>query len=172
MSDVRTADLCDTFTGDVQVCAAQFRMFGARRSFSGKIETVSTYEDAGLVKKCLGQSGQRRVLVVDGGGSTRVALLGDKLANLAIQNDWAGVIVLGAVRDTEVLATLDIGVIGLAVTPLRGSLDGAGTIGATFKFGGAEFAPGRQVYCDADGVVVSAGPLIDADDQVRGTSAY
>jgi regulator of ribonuclease activity A len=172
MNDVRTADLCDTFTGDVQICAAQFRMFGARRSFSGIIQTVSTYEDASLVKQCLGQSGQGRVLVVNGGGSTRVALLGDRLATLAIQNGWAGVIVLGAVRDIEVLATLDIGVIGLAVTPLRGSLDGAGTIAAAFQFGGAEFAPGRQVYCDADGVVVSAGPLINIDGQVEGASTY
>jgi regulator of ribonuclease activity A len=172
MSDVRTADLCDTFTGDVQVCAAQFRTFGAHRSFSGEMETISTYEDAGLVKQCLEQPGQGRVLVVDGGGSTRVALLGDRLATRAVQNGWAGIIVLGAVRDTEVLATLDIGVIALAVTPLRGSLDGAGTIGAAFQFCGAEFAPGRQVYCDADGVIVSAQPLIDADDAAQAASTY
>jgi regulator of ribonuclease activity A len=172
MSDVRTADLCDTFMRDVQVCAAQFRMFGAHRSFSGEMETVRTYEDAGLVKQCLERPGQGRVLVVDGGGSTRVALLGDRLATRAVQNGWAGIIVLGAVRDTEMLATLDIGVIALAVTPLRGSLDGAGTIGATFQFGGAEFAPGRQVYCDADGVVVSAQPLIDADDAAQDASTY
>jgi regulator of ribonuclease activity A len=172
MNAIRTADLCDTFAADVQVCAAQFRMFGARRSFSGIIQTVSTYEDAGLVKQCLEQPGQGRVLVVDGGGSTRVALLGDRLATLAIQNGWAGVIILGAVRDTEVLASLDIGVVGLAATPLRGSLDGAGTIGAAFQFGGADFAPGRQVYCDADGVVVSAQPLSDAYDGVQDASAY
>jgi regulator of ribonuclease activity A len=147
-------------------------MFGAHRSFSGEMETVSTYEDAGLVKQCLEQPGQGRVLVVDGGGSTRVALLGDRLATRAVQNGWAGIIVLGAVRDTEVLATLDIGVIALAVTPLRGSLDGAGTIGAAFQFSGAEFAPGRQVYCDADGVIVSAQPLIDADDAAQAASTY
>jgi regulator of ribonuclease activity A len=172
MNDIRTADLCDTFTADVQVCAAPFRMFGGRRSFGGIVQTVSTYEDAGLIKQCLNQPGQGRVLVVDGGGSARVALLGDRLATRAVQNGWAGIIVLGAVRDTEVLATLDIGVIALNVTPLRGSLDGAGTIGAAFQFGGAEFAPGRQVYCDADGVVVSAQPLIDADDAAQAASTY
>jgi regulator of ribonuclease activity A len=172
MNDIRTADLCDTFTADVQVCAAQFRMFGARRCFSGEIETVSTYEDAGLIRQCVEQPGQGRVLVVDGGGSTRVALLGDKLATRAIQNGWAGIIVLGAVRDTDVLATLDIGVIGLAVTPLRGSVDGAGTIGAAFQFGGAEFVSGRHVYCDADGVVVSAQPLTTAYDQVQCAGTY
>ena len=172
MNGITTADLCDRFTAEVQVCAVQFRMFGARRSFSGEIETVSTYEDAGVVKQCLDQPGQGRVLVVDGGGSTRVALLGDRLATRAIRNGWAGVIVLGAVRDTEVLATLDIGVVGLAVTPLRGSLDGTGTVGSAFHFGGAEFASGRQVYCDADGVVVSAQPLTSADDGGQGASTY
>ncbi|MGO4572606.1 ribonuclease E activity regulator RraA [Microvirga sp. 2TAF3] len=159
MSDFKTADLCDEFADELEVCLAQFRIFGGRRSFSGEIQTVSTFEDVGLVRQCLEQPGQGRVLVVDGGGSTRVALLGDRLSAKAIENGWAGVLVFGAVRDTEALATLDLGVMALGVVPARGSFSGTGVIGASFQVGGVEFAPGRLVYCDTDGVVVSSRRL-------------
>ncbi|MBB4042233.1 regulator of ribonuclease activity A [Microvirga flocculans] len=161
MSGFKTADLCDEFPGELEVCLTQFRTFGGRRSFSGKIETVSTFEDVGLVKQCLEQPGHGRVLVVNGGGSTRAALLGDRLSTKAMENGWAGILVFGAVRDSEMLATMDIGVMALGTVPARGSFEGAGTIGTSFEIGGAEFAKGRFVYCDTDGVVVSSRRLHD-----------
>ncbi len=155
MNDFKTADLCDEFPGEVEVCLTQFRTFGGRRSFSGEVETLQTFEDVGLVRQCLDQPGRRRVLVVDGGGSTRAALLGDRLSTKAIENGWAGVVVFGAIRDAETLAGMDLGVMALGTVPARGSFEGTGTIGLSFEAGGAEFAPGKFVYCDADGVVVS-----------------
>jgi regulator of ribonuclease activity A len=159
MSSFKTADLCDEFADELEVCLAQFRTFGGRRSFSGEIQTVSTFEDVGLVRQCLGQPGRGRVLVVDGGGSTRVTLLGDRLSAKAIENGWFGVLIFGAVRDTEALATMDLGVMALGVVPARGSFNGTGSIGTSFQAGGVEFAPGRFAYCDTDGVVVSSRML-------------
>src|SRR5215218_6129111 len=140
VSGFRTADLCDEFADELEVCMAQFRTFGGRRSFSGEIQTVSTFEDVGLVRQCVEQPGRGRVLVVDGGGSTRVALLGDRLSARAIENGWAGVLVFGAVRDTEMLATMDLGVMALGAVPARGSFNGTGAIGSSFQAGGVEFA--------------------------------
>lgn len=160
MSSFKTADLCDEFENELGVCLAQFRSFGGCKSFSGEIETVRTFEDVGLVRQCLEQPGHGRVLVVDGGGSLRAALLGDRLATKAIDNGWAGAIVLGAVRDIDVLATLAFGVMALGTCPARGTFDGTGVIGVPLQAGGAEFAPGRFVYCDHDGIVVSSRRLV------------
>lgn len=159
MDDFKTADLCDAFPGELEVCLTQFRMFGGRRSFWGLIETVKVFEDVGLVRQSLGQPGEGRVLVVDGGSSTRLALLGDRLSAKAVENGWTGVVVFGAVRDTEALATMELGVMALGVVPARGSFDGKGATGVSFEAGGATFAPGLFVYCDADGVVVSSRRL-------------
>jgi regulator of ribonuclease activity A len=156
LTGLRTADLCDEFADELEVCLAQFRTYGGRKSFSGEIQTVSTFEDVGLVRQCIEQPGLGRVLVVDGGRSTRVALLGDRLSAKAIENGWAGVLIFGAVRDTEMLATLDLGVMALGVVPARGSFNATGAIGTSFQAGGVRFAPGRFVYCDTDGVVVSS----------------
>ena len=160
MGDIKTAELCDEFANDLEVCSAQFRIFGGRRSFNGEIETVRTFEDVELIKQCLEQPGRGRVLVVDGGGSTRVALLGDRLSTKAIENGWSGVIVFGAVRDTEMLAQLDLGVIALGVAPARGTFNGTGSVGTPHHIGGVEFARRRFVYCDSDGVVVSSQQLV------------
>ena len=160
MSGFKTADLCDEFSGELDICLAQFRSFGGRRSFSGEVETIRTFEDVALVRQCLEAPGQGRVLVVDGGGSTRVALLGDRLSTKAIENGWAGVVVFGAVRDTEMLAGMDLGVMALGTVPARGAFNGTGEIGIPVQFGGAEFAPGRYAYCDLDGIVASSRPLL------------
>ncbi|WP_182084356.1 ribonuclease E activity regulator RraA [Aureimonas sp. ME7] len=155
MDDIGTADLCDDRPDDVEVCSSPLRLYGGRRRFHGEIATVRTDGDAGLVKRELASEGRSRVLVVDGAGSLDVALFGDRLAALAVQNGWAGVVVFGAVRDTETLATMDLGVAALGATPRRGRLDAAGAVGASFDYGGVRFSPGRIVVCDMDGLVVT-----------------
>lgn len=159
MNDFATADLYDHHAEAVEVCAAPLRSFGGRRVFDGRIETVRTHEDAGLVRQCLGMPGYGKVLVVDGGGSVEAAVLGDRLAALGVENGWAGVVVFGAVRDTDRLAPLEIGVLALATTPRRGSLDGRGETGVTIRQGGATLRPGAFLYVDGDGILVSETAL-------------
>ena len=161
----KTADLSDEFGDELEVCRIQFRTFGGRRSFSGVIETVSATKDVGLVRQCLNQPGHGRVLDIDGGGSCPAALLGDRLSARAIENGWSGVVVFGAVRDVEALAAMDFGVMALGAVPARGTFTGAGSVGDSFKIGGAEFARGNYIYCDADGVVVSPRRLHDIEPE-------
>ncbi len=158
MDHICTADLCDDRPDEVEVCSSPMHLYGGRRRFRGEIATVGTDGDAGLVKQELASEGRSRILVVDGGGSLDVALFGDRLADLAIRNGWAGVVVFGAVRDTQALATLDLGVAALGTAPRRGRLDAAGSIGVSFDRGGARFSPGRILVCDMDGMVVTDSP--------------
>jgi len=154
-----TADLCDADAG-VQVCAPLFREFGGRSAFCGRIATLKVFEDNALVRAALESPGDDRVLVVDGGGSLRCALVGGQLGELAVKNRWRGLLVHGCVRDSHELAALPIGVRALAAHPRR-SFKGlhGGEAGGTVEFAGVRFAPGAWLYADADGIVVAATAL-------------
>lgn len=150
------ADLCDEHEETIEVCEVQFRDFGGRLAFSGPIRTVRCYEDNSEVKALLGTPGEGCVLVVDGGGSLRRALVGDMLAGDAVKNGWAGIVVFGAVRDTSVLATLDIGIKALGTVPMRGIKRGEGVVDTPVAFGGVVFVPGDGLHADGDGIAVIA----------------
>jgi len=154
-----TADLSDADPGRWQPCSLPWRSFGGVPAFSGPAQTVRCRDDNGLVRAALSEPGQQRVLVVDGGGSLRTALVGDTLAGLALANGWAGVLVHGAVRDVVALSTMPIAVFALGTNPRRGARAGTGARGGDVVFGGARFLPGAQVSADEDGVLVEAtGP--------------
>ncbi|WP_432535144.1 ribonuclease E activity regulator RraA [Kineococcus arenarius] len=161
MTDPRpTADVCDQYEAAVTTAAAQFRRFGGRARFAGRVQTVSCFEDNVLVRSTLSEPGDERVLVVDGGGSLRVALMGDDMARLAARQGWAGVVVHGAVRDVDELRGIDLGLVALGSNPRRSAKRGEGSVGTSVEFGGAVFTPGDLVHVDADGVaVVPAGAL-------------
>lgn len=148
------ADLCDEHEETIEVCEVQFRDFGGRKAFAGPIRTVRCHEDNSVVKAVLASPGEGRVLVVDGGGSLRRALVGDMLAADGVRNGWAGIVVFGAVRDTEVLATLDIGIKAVGSTPMRGIKRGEGVADMPVAFGGVVFVPGDILHADGDGVAV------------------
>jgi len=150
------ADLCDEHEETIEVCEVQFRDFGGRLAFSGPIRNVRCYEDNSEVKALLGEPGEGCVLVVDGGGSLRRALVGDMLAGDAVRNGWAGIVVFGAVRDTSVLATLDIGIKALGTIPMRGIKRGEGVVDTPVAFGGVVFVPGDILHADGDGIAVLA----------------
>ena len=105
-----TADLCDAHGDAVQVCEPLFHAYGGRLAFAGPISTVRCFEDNSLVKQAVESPGEGRVLVVDGGGSRRHALLGGNLGVAAVKNGWAGVIVYGCIRDSAELAPLPLGI--------------------------------------------------------------
>jgi regulator of ribonuclease activity A len=136
-------------------CVAPLCSFGGRRAFSGEIATVSCFEDNVVMREALAEPGAGRVLVVDGGASVAIALLGDAMAQRAADDGWAGLILNAAVRDVEALASIDIGLLALAGVPRRSRKDGLGARDVPVTFGGATFEPGGTVWCDADGIVVA-----------------
>jgi regulator of ribonuclease activity A len=156
----QTADLCDAHEGKIRVVAPMFRSFGGRRTFGGPIATLKIFEDNSLVRTALEQPGEGRVLVVDGGGSLRCALVGDQLALLGVKNNWAGIIVYGCIRDSRPIAEMNLGVFALATHPMKTVKRGVGEADVPVTFGGVTFVPGQHVYADEDGVIVSDTALL------------
>ena len=159
MTTFATADLCDTYGSRLGIVAPMFMCFGGSVDFFGQIRTLKVFEDNALVRQTLSTPGNSDVLVVDGGGSMRCALVGDQLALLAQQNNWRGVIVYGCVRDSVAMKTMDVGIRALNTHPLRSLRKGSGEIDVPVAFGGVKFTPGQWLYADADGIVVSAEAL-------------
>jgi len=156
-----TADLLDNHeellsNGTLRVAAPMFRSFGGRRSFHGQIATLKLFEDNSLVRKALDQPGNGRVLVIDGGGSLRCALVGDQLALLAGRNGWNGIVVYGCIRDSRAIAGMDLGVLALATHPLKTVKKNVGDADVAVSFASVTFVPGQYLYADEDGLLVSA----------------
>jgi regulator of ribonuclease activity A len=156
-----TPDLCDEFGAEVRVAEPLFRDWGGVERFAGPIVTLRVFEDNALVRQALEMPGGGRVLVVDGGGSLRAALVGGNLAALAHQNGWSGVVVYGCIRDAAEIASTPVGVKALQAVPRRSARAGAGERGVPVAFAGVTFAPGAWLYADRDGIVVADRKLTD-----------
>jgi regulator of ribonuclease activity A len=152
-------DICDEFFEEITILDPLFSDFGAKRKFWGEIVTVKCFEDNSLVREQVLLEGRGRVLVVDGGGSLRRALLGDLLAAEASQNGWQGLLINGCVRDVEILQTIDLGVKALNSHPLKTDKRGEGQLAIALNFAGAWMHPGDFLYADANGVVVAPRDL-------------
>ncbi len=157
-SPLSTADLCDDHP-DVEVLSLRLSDFGGVRAFGGPVRTVRAPDDNSLVRAALEEAGDGAVLVVDGGGSLNVALVGDVLAALGVKNGWAGVIVHGCIRDSAAISGMELGVKALGTCPRKSEKRGLGERDVPLSFGGVHFALGRFVYADGDGVIVSARAL-------------
>ena len=155
-----TTELCDEFGARVRVAEPLFRDWGGSPSFAGPIETLRVFEDNALVRETLEMRGRGRVLVVDGRGSLRTALVGGNLAALAHRNGWTGLVVYGCVRDVGELAAVPIGIKALQVIPRRSAKDGAGERGVPVTFAGVSFTPGAYLYADRDGIVIADRDLL------------
>ena len=151
-----TSDVFDANPDHAQVCGLRFEQFGGVRVFSGRIATVRCLEDNVLLKQLVAEPGEGRVLVVDGGGSLRCALAGDKVVGTAAANGWEGLVLNACVRDSSSLAELPIGVKALGTCPRPSGKTGAGELGVPVSFGGIGLAPGGLLYADDDGVIVLA----------------
>jgi regulator of ribonuclease activity A len=156
----QTADLCDANEGKIRVVTPMFRNFGGRTAFGGRITTLKVFEDNTLVRTALEESGKGQVLVIDGGGSNRCALVGDQLALLGTKNGWAGIVLYGCIRDSKPIGAMDIGLAALGTNPLKSIKKGVGERDLAVTFGGVTFTPGEYLYADEDGVIVSSEPLV------------
>ena len=153
------ADLYDDHGDISQTCAMQFNDYGAIRRFSGPIRTVKCLRDNQLVKELLNEPGGGAVVVIDGSGSLESALMGDMIAANGLKNGWAGVVILGAIRDSVAIGKMDFGVKALGVNAAKSSKEGVGTVDAVVEFGGVRFEPGHWIYCDEDGILVAPHEL-------------
>lgn len=158
-----TCDLCDAHKGDdsgaFRVLPPVFREFGAKPRFVGPVVTVKCFEDNTPVKRALEGPGEGRVLVVDGGGSLRRALVGGNIGAAAARNGWAGVVIDGCVRDVAELRVCEVGLRALASMPLPTERKADGQTGVVVQIQGVWVRPGDWLYADEDGIVVSATPL-------------
>lgn len=158
-----TCDFCDAHKGDesgaFRVLPGVFRSYGAVERFFGPVTTVKCLEDNSLVKAAVESEGQGRVLVVDGAASLRRALLGGKLAEAAAKNGWSGLLFNGCVRDLAELKAAQVGILALSHVPMPTDRKGQGLANVSLHIQGVDVRPGDWLYADADGVVISAGPL-------------
>jgi regulator of ribonuclease activity A len=154
-----TADLYDAYGDRCQSCETQFRQYGARKIFHGRIQTVECRNDNVLLRKTLGERSDGDVLVVDGAGDLGGALVGDIIAKLGMDSGWSGLILNGAIRDSNAIAALNIGVKALGSNPKKSGKQGAGRVNVPVSFGKVTFTPGHWLYSDDDGILVSAEPL-------------
>lgn len=156
---MNTCDLCDRFEGRVRVLELPLRDYGGRIAFSGRVSTVKALEDNSLVREAVAEPGEGRVLVIDGGGSLRRAMLGDMLAGKAVANGWSGVVVHGAIRDSAAIGRLPLGVKALGACPMKTDKRGQGLRDVPLRFGGVEIRPGDWLAADEDGVVIAGEAL-------------
>ena len=157
--EYNTSELCDLFADSVDVVDPIFASFGGRYSFGGEITTIKCFEDRGLIDRVLAQPGAGNVLLIDGGGSSRRALFDASSAQVAIDNDWEGVVIYGSVREVDSLAELDIGVLAVAAIPVNAECESIGEVDVPVNFGGVTFLPEDHLYADSTGVILSPEPL-------------
>lgn len=159
MTEILTPDLCDAHP-EIQVVEPMFGNFGGREAFGGEIVTVKCFEDNSIVKEQVATPGKGKVMVVDGGGSMRAALLGDMLAEKAAENGWEGLVIYGCIRDVDQIGETELGVQALGTHPRKTEKRGVGDLNVPVTFGGVTFQPGHYLYADNNGVVVSESALL------------
>lgn len=158
-SFIPTADLVDQIGPDVRSVDTQFRSFGKIREFFGPVTTIRCFEDNALVKATLAEPNPGGVLLIDGHSSLHTALVGDLIAGSGRDNGWAGVIVIGAIRDSAVIDEMEFSVKALGTNPRKSSKEGTGEKNITISLGGVDIHPGDYIYSDADGIVVTEGAM-------------
>ena len=149
-----TCDLYDRFLDAARVPEPVFSDFGGRKRFHGRVATIKCFEDNSRIKELVATAGRGKVLVVDGGGSMRCAVLGDLVAGEALKNGWEGVVVFGCVRDSAALVALDIGIKALGLNPRKSVRRGEGSADLGLNFAGVHIDPGDVLAADEDGLII------------------
>ena len=159
LMEYNTSELCDLFADSVDVVDRLLVNYGGRLSYGGEITTVKCHEDKGLIDKVLSQPGKGKVLLIDGGGSTRRALIDVNTAQIAIEHDWEGIVCYGSVREVDQLEELDIGIHAVASIPVNAAFEQVGEVDVAVNFGGVTFLPEDHLYADSTGIILSPEPL-------------
>tara|TARA_B100000953_G_scaffold279137_1_gene255054 strand:+ start:577 stop:1056 length:480 start_codon:yes stop_codon:yes gene_type:complete len=159
MSEFTTADLCDEDT-NIQIAEPIFNLYGEKKKFMGKIRTVIAIEDNSYVKELVNTKVDGDVMVIEGKGSTKCALLGDNLAKKASENGWSGFVINGCIRDSEIISSIPIGIKALNAMPKKSNKNNAGEFKKDLNFAGVLFQEGDFLYSDSDGIIISKERLV------------
>lgn len=154
-----TSELCDIYANMIDVVEPIFSNYGGRSSFGGMLSTIKCFEDNQLIRETLSTDGLGKVLLIDGGGSIRRALIDIKLVDLAVENNWEGIVVFGAIRDVDSVEEADIGIQALTSIPVGSDDLGHGEVDVPVNFGGVTFLPEDHLYADNTGIILSPEPL-------------
>lgn len=157
--EYNTSELCDIYADLIDVVEPIFCNYGGRSSFGGKVVTVKCFESNGVLQQLVGLNGEGKVLVIDGGGSTRRALIDFDIASTAADNGWEGIVCFGSVRDVDALEEVDMGIQGLVSIPVGASDDINGESDVAINFAGVTFLPDDHIYADNTGIILSPEPL-------------
>ena len=161
--EYNTSLLCDIYAETIDVVEPLLTNFGGRSSFAGEVVTIKCFESVGLIYKTLEENGAGKVLLIDGGGSLRRALVNANVAELAVANDWEGIVVNGCVREVDALEELDIGIQAITAIPVGAVDNEVGELNVPVNFAGVSFLPEDILYADSTGIVISPEPL-ELDD--------
>ncbi|MBB6055348.1 MAG: ribonuclease E activity regulator RraA [Gammaproteobacteria bacterium] len=157
--EYNTSQLCDIYQDQVDVVEPMFSTFGGRSSFGGQVTTIKCFEANGIIRQVVKENGVGRVLLIDGGGSLRRALIDADIAATAADNGWEGIICYGSVREVDALAELEIGIQALASIPVGADDEDTGDSELPVNFGGVTFLPEDHIYADTTGIILSPEPL-------------
>jgi len=164
-----TSLLCDIYADTIDVVEPLLTNFGGRSSFAGEVVTLKCFESVGLIYKIISENGTGKVLLIDGGGSLRRALVNADIAELAAENDWEGIVVNGCVRELDILEELDIGIQAITAIPVGAEDTEVGEINVPVNFAGVTFLPEDLLYADSTGIIISPEPLDleELDDEIE-----
>jgi regulator of ribonuclease activity A len=157
--EYNTSELCDIYADLIDVVEPIFCNYGGRSSFGGKVVTVKCFESNGVLQQLVNSDGEGKVLVIDGGGSIRRALIDLDIATAAATNGWEGIVCFGSVRDVDALEEIELGIQSLVSIPVGASDDLVGESDVAINFAGVTFLPDDHIYADNTGIILSPEPL-------------
>lgn len=154
-----TSELCNLYADSIDVLEPMLSNYGGRNSFGGSVVTIKCFENNGLIAEVVETDGVGKVLVIDGGGSTRRALIDGYIAETAARNGWEGIICYGSVRDVDIIEEIELGIQAMVSIPVGASEDNTGESDVAINFAGVTILPDDHIYADSTGIVLSPDPL-------------
>ena len=154
------ADIFDNHSQELSLLRLPWRSFGGRPSICAQLRTVRCFEDNSKVRQVLSKPGNGAVLLIDGGTSLRVALLGDQMAALALENNWQGLVINGAIRDSRCIGQMDIALWALGTCPIKSNKRDQGAIDCELNIAGVVVRSGDWLYADEDGIAIAQTNLL------------
>ncbi len=152
-------DLSDSNSDQIQIGRITLNSYGGIQNLEGEIYTVSCSDDNSIVKKILASEGENKVLVIDASGVSHASMVGDQIAESAVKNNWAGIVVYGCVRDVEELKNLPIGIFARGVVAQKTNKKNHGFEDVLISFGSVVMTSGKWIYIDQNGWLVADNKL-------------